>query len=348
MEITTIAGIVIAVIIMVVGIRMMFRKPADAAPSLDTELHIDPDSQQPVIPRHVRNQLNTSETTQRVEPTLAEEKVTAVEATETVQANVMQEATATEPTEQSVEAKTEATTTDPVSVENAQTATEDSTLSSEATESTTVASVAADANHAATAATDVQADAVPAEKAPEFSVNSAIEKAEISDFDEESSILDAHLHEQKIVDEESALATAETYIALNVFPDSRALSGEKALKVLLKYGLRFGEMACFHRYDEEGTKLLFSVLQMNNDGAAQGFDLETLSTEEVKGLAFFLALPHSDVQNAFDTMDSISRLIAREIDGTVYDQNNQEFTPQMREHWRHQAIDYRQGQAIEV
>ncbi|WP_180055571.1 cell division protein ZipA C-terminal FtsZ-binding domain-containing protein [Acinetobacter sp. YH12142] len=340
MEITTIAGIVIAVIIMVVGIRMMFRKPADAAPSLDTELHIDPDSQQPVIPRHVRNQLNTPETTQRVEPTLAEEKVTAVETTEAVQANVTQEATATEQAEQSVEAtaKTETTTTDPVSVENAQTA----------TESTTVTSVADVANEIAIPVTDVQAEVVPAEKAPEFSVNSAIEKAEISDFDEESSILDAHLHEQKIVDEESALATAETYIALNVFPDSRALSGEKALKVLLKYGLRFGEMACFHRYDEEGTKLLFSVLQMNNDGAAQGFDLETLSTEEVKGLAFFLALPHSDVQNAFDTMDSISRLIAREIDGTVYDQNNQEFTPQMREHWRHQAIDYRQGQAIEV
>ncbi|UUS58259.1 MULTISPECIES: cell division protein ZipA C-terminal FtsZ-binding domain-containing protein [unclassified Acinetobacter] len=350
MEITTIAGIVIAVIIMVVGIRMMFRKPADAAPSLDTELHIDPDSQQPVIPRHVRNQLNTPETTQRVEPTLAEEKVTAVETTEAVQANVTPEAMATEQAEQSVEAiaKNETTTTDPVSVEKAQTATEDNTLSTETTESATVATVATDANHAATPATNVQADAVPAEKAPEFSVNSAIEKAEISDFDEESSILDAHLHEQKIVDEESALATAETYIALNVFPDSRALSGEKALKVLLKYGLRFGEMACFHRYDEEGTKLLFSVLQMNNDGAAQGFDLETLSTEEVKGLAFFLALPHSDVQNAFDTMDSISRLIAREIDGTVYDQNNQEFTPQMREHWRHQAIDYRQGQAIEV
>ena len=347
MEITTIAGIVIAVIIMVVGIRMMFRKPADAAPSLDTELHIDPDSQQPVIPRHVRNQLNIPETTQRVEPTLAEEKVTAVETTETVHANVTPEVTAAEQSAEAT-AKTETTTTDPVSVEKAQTATEGSTLSTEATESTTVASVAADANDAATPAPNVQADAVPVEKAPEFSVNSAIEKAEISDFDEESSILDAHLHEQKIVDEESALATAETYIALNVFPDSRALSGEKALKVLLKYGLRFGEMACFHRYDEEGTKLLFSVLQMNNDGAAQGFDLETLSTEEVKGLAFFLALPHSDVQNAFDTMDSISRLIAREIDGTVYDQNNQEFTPQMREHWRHQAIDYRQGQAIEV
>ncbi|MBL8321699.1 MAG: cell division protein ZipA, partial [Acinetobacter sp.] len=172
--------------------------------------------------------------------------------------------------------------------------------------------------------------------------------AEISEFEDESNILDAHLYEQKLVDDESALATAETYIALNVYPDSRALSGEKALKVLMKYGLRFGEMACFHRYSEDGSKLLFSVLQISNDGAAAGFDLETLSTEQVKGLAFFLALPHSDVQIAFDTMDSISRLIAREIEGTVYDQNNQEFTPQLREHWRHQAIDYRAGQAAEA
>ena len=178
----------------------------------------------------------------------------------------------------------------------------------------------------------------------EYRLNQHIETAKISDFNEESSILDSHLHEQKIMDEESALATAESFIALNIFPERRILSGDKALKVLMKYGLRFGEMSCFHRYNEDGTKLLFSVLQINDEGA-DGFDLETLSTEQVKGLAFFLALPHSDVQNAFDTMISISGLIAREIDGTVYDQNHLEFTPQLREHWRHQAIDYRAGQA---
>ncbi|PWF32679.1 cell division protein ZipA, partial [Yersinia pestis] len=44
------------------------------------------------------------------------------------------------------------------------------------------------------------------EEMPEFSLNSNIEKAEISEFNDESSILDAHLHEQKIVDEESALS----------------------------------------------------------------------------------------------------------------------------------------------
>ncbi len=185
------------------------------------------------------------------------------------------------------------------------------------------------------------------EEMPEFSLNSNIEKAEISEFNDESSILDAHLHEQKIVDEESALSNAETIISLHIYPQGRVLSGDKTLKVLLKYGLRYGELACFHRYSEDGSKLLFSVLQMTDTGM-EGFDLETLSTQEVKGLAFFLALPHSDVQNAFDTMDSISRLIAREVDGLVYDQNQQEFTPQLREFWRHQAIDYRAGQGTEV
>ncbi|MBI1453096.1 MULTISPECIES: cell division protein ZipA C-terminal FtsZ-binding domain-containing protein [Acinetobacter] len=306
MEITTILGIVVAVVIMLLGIRLLLKKPTEVAPSLETDLHIHPDSQQPVIPRHVREQLQTDPEL-RKEPVLSEVEAPADAKAE--QADPVAEPIANESSEQKAEVQT-------------------------------VREV--------TVSTAVIAEAVKAEeKSPELSLNQ-IEKAEISEFEDESNILDAHLHEQKLVDEESALATAETYIALNVYPDSRALSGEKTLKVLMKYGLRFGEMACFHRYSEDDSKLLFSVLQIGNDGAAAGFDLETLSTEQVKGLAFFLALPHSDVQNAFDTMDSISRLIAREIAGTVYDQNNQEFTPQLREHWRHQAIDYRIGQAVEA
>ncbi len=72
MEITTIIGIVIAIIIMLLGIRMLFKKPVDAVPSLDAELHIDPDSQTPVIPRHVRSQLakQDADPAQRVEPSL--------------------------------------------------------------------------------------------------------------------------------------------------------------------------------------------------------------------------------------------------------------------------------------
>ena len=322
MEITTIVGIVVAVIIMLVGIRLFFKKPADATPSLEADLHIDPDSLQPVIPRHVRNQLNAQDSSEqtRVEPTLGENI--------SVEDDVALKATTSEVNEAPV-------MTDAVSNQVADTSSVKDAENLQATSETEQNVVVPEQS---TTEKNTEEKVVQ-----ELSLNQ-IEKAEITEFEDESNILDAHLHEQKLVDDESALATAETYVALNLYADSRALSGEKALKVLLKYGLRFGEMACFHRYSEDG-KLLFSVLQISNDGAAAGFDLETLSTEQVKGLAFFLALPHSDVQIAFDTMDSISRLIAREIEGTVYDQNNQEFTQQLREHWRHQAIDYRPGQA---
>lgn len=308
MEVTTVVGIVIAVIIMLFGLRMLFKKPADAAPSLDSELHVDSDSQQPVIPRHVRDQLQNTTETSSAEPT---QNLTSSEAkTENTEANAAETISNTESVADSLE---------PELAKAVDVATEPST----------------------------QVKKTEVKEAAEFSLNANIAKAEISEFEEESSILDEHLHEQQRVDEESALSTAVEFIALNIYPERRVLSGEKTLKVLLKYGLRFGEMACFHRYSQDDSKLLFSVLQITDEGAA-GFDLETLSTEQVKGLAFFLALPHSDVQNAFDTMDSISRLIAREIDGTVYDQNNQEFTPQLREQWRHQAIDYRSGHAAEV
>ena len=312
MEITTVVGIVIAVIIMLFGLRILFKKPANAAPSLDSELHVDTDSQQPVIPRHVRDQLqsaNEPSSIERVEPKLAE---SAVELAQDVK---------------KAEVKSEHTEV-----------------------KAPVVAVAAETTNQVESKTDAaknQAIQTEVKDSTEHSVNANIEKAEISEFEDESSILDEHLHEQQRVDEESALSTAVEFIALNVYPERRVLSGEKTLKVLLKYGLRFGEMACFHRYSQDDSKLLFSVLQITDEGAA-GFDLETLSTEQVKGLAFFLALPHSDVQNAFDTMDSLSRLIAREIDGTVYDQNNQEFTPQLREQWRHHAIDYRAGQTAEV
>jgi len=299
MEITTVVGIVVAIIIIGVGLKMVLRKSNDAAPSLDSELHIDPHSQQPVIPRHVRDQL------QAETPAALPEAEAAPLVAAQPQAEVVTD------------------------------------LPEQATEKPAVTQVPVDEKVEPESA---KVEEPKLEKPAEFSLNSNIEKAEIAEFADESSILDAHLHEQQLVDEESALATAEDFVALNVYPERRLLTGEKTLKVLMKYGLRYGEMACFHRYNEDGSKLLFSVLQVTDEGAS-GFDLEALSTEEVKGLAFFLALPHNDVQNAFDTMVSISGLIAREIEGTVYDQNNQEFTPQLREHWRHQAIDYRAGQA---
>ncbi|BAP38638.1 cell division protein ZipA C-terminal FtsZ-binding domain-containing protein [Acinetobacter guillouiae] len=335
MEVTTIIGIVVAVIIILVGLRMVLRKPNDAAPSLESELHINEDCKQPVIPRHVRDQLRTDRESQeqvRVEPNLtaldsvevADEKQQKIEDV-AAESNVVQ---STELEHAAITQQTEKTET----VASTESATESVKALDVQTEPTTQANDSAKA-------------VVSQDKEEAFQFNANVETAEIKEFDEESSILDVHLNEQQKYDDESVLSTAETIIALNVYPNPRkALSGDKTLKMLLKYGLRFGELSCFHRYEnpEEESHLLFSVLRVTDNGP-DGFDLETLSTEQVQGLAFFLALPHSDVQKGFDTMVSIAGLIAREIDGTVYDENNLEFTPQLKEHWRHKAIDYRSG-----
>lgn len=336
MEITTIIGIVVAVIIILVGLRMIFRKSNDAAPSLDSELHINSESQQPIIPRHVRDQLAVDESVpERVEPNL--DKLASLEVAETVKTPSVE-------TLKHVEVEKDA---EPVA---AVISTSESTDLPEIAEhhQTKEDSVSEEKTEVKVEDSKPQSENAP-EKAKadaEFSLNPDIEAAAIKEFEGESSILDVHLHEQQRTDDESILANAEQIIGLNLYPNPRrALSGDKTLKVLLKYGLRFGEMSCFHRYEDinEPSPLMFSVLRMTDEGPA-GFDLETLSTEQVNGLAFFLALPHPNVQKGFDTMASIAGLIAREIDGTVYDENNLEFTPQLKEHWRHQAIDYRSKQ----
>ena len=344
MEINTIIGIVVAIVIMLIGLKMILKKPNHAEPSLDSDLHINPDSNQPVIPRHVRDQLEQTEAeavsttvAERVEPTLNESVQPQVSETKQTEISAVEPATTT-PLEQT-QALVEKASEDEIKSEKAVIS---STINADS--SVELADTVSVKSEVETLSAE---NLEPESEKAELSLNPNIETAEIAEFEGESNILDVHLHEQQRYDDESALAVAEQIIALNVYPNPRrALSGDKALKVLLKYGLRYGEMSCFHRYEntDEPSVLMFSVLRMTDNGPA-GFDLETLSSEQVQGLAFFLALPNSKAVTGFDMMASIAGLIAREIDGKVYDENNLEFTPQLKEHWRHHVIDYRPAQA---
>ncbi|EET83493.1 cell division protein ZipA C-terminal FtsZ-binding domain-containing protein [Acinetobacter radioresistens] len=330
MEVTTLIGIIVAVIIILVGLRMMLKKP-NTAPSLESELYIDPQSNKPVIPRHVRDQLQASESA--VTPTVRKEP-------QLDQSSATQQSVPTAGQHSKQASEPEVSASQSVSTDKAETRAQPEAPAEAIALSETQAQVKK-VEKTTSESTEVADGSEP--KEPEFSLNPTIETAEIAEFDGESNILDVHLHEQQRCDDESALATAQQIIALNVYPNPRrALSGDKALKVLLKYGLRYGEMSCFHRYEktEEQSPLMFSVLRITDEGPA-GFDLESLSTEQVQGLAFFLALPNPNAITGFDMMTSIAGLIAREIDGKVYDEQNLEFTPQLKEHWRHQVIDYR-------
>lgn len=321
MEVTTIVGIVVAVVIMIIGLRLLLKRSTPVEPSLDSELHIDSQSNQPIIPRHVRDQLaiQTAEVQERKEPILQDV------------AEIQEEKSAQMESSEKAEVTSDADHPDVVRLDQLDSA-EKLEKTAETDENTKLSTTDA---------------TVKVQKEPELRLNPEVETVEIADFDGESSLLDVHLHQQQQFDDESALATAEQIVALNVYPNPRrALSGDKTLKVLLKYGLRFGELSCFHRYEktDEPSPLMFSVLRMTDNGPA-GFDLEALSVEQVQGLAFFLALPHNNALTGFDMMASIAGLVAREIDGKVYDENNNELTPQLKEHWRHHVIDYRSSQA---
>lgn len=198
---------------------------------------------------------------------------------------------------------------------------------------------------AATAPESIQFELIQSESKDHHQVDIASQQnlAQVEEWQGESALLEAHIEDQERRDDESALAQAEHIIALYVMPAaSRTLAGERTMQLLRKFGLRYGEMSLFHRFlDAEGTgPLMFSVLRYTSEGPL-GFDLEALPNEQVEGLAFFLALPSKHAAAGYDMMVSISTLLAREIQGQVYDEYMNELSPQLREHYRHFVLEYR-------
>lgn len=167
--------------------------------------------------------------------------------------------------------------------------------------------------------------------------------ADLEDWQGESHLLDAHLEDRARRDEDTTLAQAETIIGLYLLPTSgRPMSGERVLHLLRQYGLRFGEMSLFHRFEEPTGQgpLMFSVLRYGAEGPS-GFDLETMPQDQIDGLAFFLALPSAKAVHGYDMMTSISGLLARDLFANVFDEQMNPMTKQLRESYRHQVLEFK-------
>ena len=326
-----IIGIVFAVLMVIIGLRLLLKKPEPSPIVKMDELPIDEDSQQPIVPRAVREQLSASPVSISNDPVTSP----AQSLTESKNQDAPIEAASEIKIEESKKEHTEALTKETLDLDALQKELdEEDDLVLEAQQRIK------QEDQKAFATDDTSEDLSEREILP----------LDFKDDDllSEATVLDMHLSQQNRVDEESALATAQKIVALYMYPNpERALSGERTLKMLLKYGLRFGEMSCFHRYEhpEHPSSLMFSVLRIDDDGAPTGFDLEALPTDEVKGLAFFLALPSPTAVQGFDMMSSIAGLIARDTDGLVFDEQSLELTPQLRDHWRHYVIEYDPEQA---
>lgn len=143
-------------------------------------------------------------------------------------------------------------------------------------------------------------------------------------FTQNSPVLDRHLEQQQAFDQDNdPLLNAQETVTVVITPKNQysGLSGRAVLDIVRAYGLKYGVMNMYHRYErEDGTgKLWFSMLGVGYDGLVEGFDLNTLTDSHFSALSLFLSLPHPHALRGFDSMVSVAQMIAKDINADVHD-----------------------------
>lgn len=162
-------------------------------------------------------------------------------------------------------------------------------------------------------------------------------------FAENSPILDTHIQAQEDQDQNSPLKNAVENINISIVPNEQfgRISGKDVLMLVDKYGMKYGAMNMFHRYEfKEGTGLLwFSMMSLTEDGLTP-FDLNKLPNQFIKGLVLFLPLPHPKAVQGFDSMVSVANLIAHDLQATVYDETGEPLNKELTQQLRDRAINF--------
>lgn len=175
-----------------------------------------------------------------------------------------------------------------------------------------------------------------------------IEKADEPAFKDNSPVLDQHLLAAADHDQNSPLNNATDNINITLMPQPYAdnspviIRGEDLLELVDKYGLKYGAMNMFHRYEnKDGTGILwFSMMGITHEGIAP-FDLNTMPQTGFSGLVLFLSLPHPKALQGFDSMMSIAGLMSRELNAVILDENNEPITSEQKARLRTQVQEYR-------
>ena len=175
----------------------------------------------------------------------------------------------------------------------------------------------------------------------------SIDTAEEPSFDSNSPILDQHLSEPVDEAQNAPLINAQDNINITILPTqyrdrpAAVIRGRDLLALIDKYGLRYGAMNMFHRYEKkDGTGMLwFSMMGITENGIAP-FDPHSVATNVYNGVVVFLSLPHPQALHSFDSMMSIAYMMASDLDAILLDENNEPITPEYKQQLRNQVRDY--------
>lgn len=160
-------------------------------------------------------------------------------------------------------------------------------------------------------------------------------------FSDNSPILDTHIQAQIDQEQNSPLNNAVQNINISIFSNHAYIAGSDLLRLIDKYGMKYGAMNMFHRYEhKDGTGLLWFSMMMITDDGIMPFDLNKLPNQWMKGLVLFLSLPHPKAVQGFDSMISVAGLIAHDLQATVYDETGEALTKENTQIMRDIAVNF--------
>jgi cell division protein ZipA len=146
---------------------------------------------------------------------------------------------------------------------------------------------------------------------------------------------------------QSKVVEAQDYIVLYITAGRVPFDGERLLKAISGYGLRFGEMGMFHRHEHPNGhgQVLFSMARVDDVGA---FDLEAMGSEFISSVTLFMALPNQQPYLAYDMMIDTAKRLAHEFCGQVLDQNQNTLNRQLIEHYREHVVEFTRRHLMSV
>ncbi|WP_066802576.1 cell division protein ZipA C-terminal FtsZ-binding domain-containing protein [Moraxella oblonga] len=165
-----------------------------------------------------------------------------------------------------------------------------------------------------------------------------------NEFNQNSPMLDRHLIEQQAFDQNNdPLLNAQDTVTIVITPRNQyvGLSGKEVLNIVRNYGLKYGVMNMYHRYEREDGMgdLWFSMMGVDYNGV-QVFDLNTLPDAHFTGLSLFLSLPHPHALRGFESMVSTARMIAKDLNADIHDEEGYLLDDGYIEKIRLQVADY--------
>lgn len=143
------------------------------------------------------------------------------------------------------------------------------------------------------------------------------------------------------VEDVAEAEAVEEVIVINVMaPQGQPFEGAQLLQILLRQGMRLGQMSIFHRHaDNNGSgPVMFSMANMVKPGT---FDMANMENFTTPGVSLFTQLPSRlRHMHNFEVMLETAQCLRDELNGELKDENRSVLTRQTIEHYRQRIRDF--------